>query len=77
MAAPSATPQRNPFRRIALFAQETMVELRKATWPGWMELRDSTVLVICTVLIVGSMVAIADFCFLHDIRFLSHLVASK
>jgi len=76
MAAPS-TVQRNPFRRIALFFQETMEELRKATWPTWLELRDSTVLVILTVLILGSMVAIADFCFLHDIRFLSHLASGQ
>jgi len=76
MAAPS-TPQRNPFRRITVFAQETMDELRKATWPDWLELRDSTVLVIVTVLILGSMVAVADFSFLNLVRLLSHAASGK
>lgn len=76
MAAPS-TVQRNPFRRIAHFWQETVQELRKASWPDWQELRDSTVLVICTVIIVGSLVAIADFCFLEDIKTLSHWASGQ
>lgn len=77
MAAPT-TPQRsNPFRRIAHFGQETMEELRKASWPTWLELRDSTTLVILTVLIVGTLVAVADFCFLQDVKALSHLASGK
>jgi preprotein translocase subunit SecE len=76
MAAPS-TPQRNPFRRIAHFGQETMEELRKASWPTWLDLRDSTILVILTVFIVGSLVAVADFCFLQDVKAISHLASGR
>lgn len=75
--AATSHPSSNPFRRIAHFGQETMVELRKASWPTWLELRDSTVLVIFTVLIVGSLVAIADFCFMEDIKTLSHLASGR
>ncbi len=75
--AATSSPQSNPFRRLAHFGQETMQELRKATWPTWLELRDSTVLVIFTVLLLGSLVAIADFCFMEDIKTLSHFAAGR
>ncbi len=76
MAAQTKAPS-NPFRRVTLFCQETMEELHKASWPTWLELRDSTILVIFTVLLVGMMVAVADFCFINDIRFISHLASGK
>jgi preprotein translocase SecE subunit len=76
MAAQTKAPS-NPFRSVTRFCQETMEELRKATWPTWLELRDSTTLVIFTVLLVGMMIAVADFCFMNDIRFLSHLASGR
>jgi preprotein translocase subunit SecE len=36
-------------------------ELKKATWPTWLELRDSTLVVIVAVVILGVFTSIADF----------------
>ncbi len=52
---------KNPFRSIRIFAGETLVELKKATWPTKTELRDSTIVVIVAIAIVGLFIAVADF----------------
>ena len=52
---------KNPFRNIRIFAGETLVELKKATWPTKTELRDSTIVVIVAIAIVGLFIAVADF----------------
>jgi preprotein translocase subunit SecE len=52
---------KNPFRSIRIFAGETLVELKKATWPTKSELRDSTIVVIVAIAIVGLFIAVADF----------------
>jgi len=68
---------RNPFRRIAHFWAETMEELRKATWPGWTELRDSTTLVICTVILLGGYISVLDFFLAQLMTFFTHQAAGK
>ena len=77
MSATAAAPRRNPFRRVAHFWSETMEELRKATWPGWTELRDSTTLVILTVILLGGYISAIDFCFAQLITFCTHLASGK
>jgi len=77
MAATTSAAQRNPFRRLAHFGQETMEELRKATWPDWAELRDSTVLVILTVIILGGYIAVVDFFLGQLITFFTHFASGK
>lgn len=52
---------KNPFRSIRIFSGEVIAELRKATWPTWTELRDSTIVVIIAVIILGIFISIADF----------------
>lgn len=42
------------------FLQEVMMELRKCTWPTWAELRQSSVVVIVSFLILGAFVALSD-----------------
>lgn len=42
---------RNPIAQE--FANDVFVELRKVTWPTWKETRQSTVVVIITVFVVG------------------------
>lgn len=75
--AATSNPQSNPFRRLAHFGAETMQELHKATWPTWLELRDSTILVILTVLFLGGLVAFADFSFTNLVKAISHLAAGQ
>jgi preprotein translocase subunit SecE len=77
MATTTSAPQRNPFRRVAHFWSETVEELRKASWPDWLELRDSTTLVIITVCIIGSLISVADFSFYELVTFFTHLASGK
>ncbi len=52
---------KNPFRAVRIFSAEMIGELKKATWPTWLELRDSTLVVIVAVIILGVFTSIADF----------------
>jgi preprotein translocase subunit SecE len=52
---------KNPFRSVRIFAGEMAGELKKSSWPTRIELRDSTVVVIVAVIILGIFTSIADF----------------
>jgi preprotein translocase subunit SecE len=52
---------KNPFRSIRIFSGEIVDELKKASWPTWSELRDSTLVVIVAALILGVFTSITDF----------------
>jgi preprotein translocase subunit SecE len=47
-------------KRLAVYVQETREELKKCSWPTWVELRGSTVLIITTVALLGLFVVIVD-----------------
>jgi preprotein translocase subunit SecE len=52
---------KNPFRSTRLFVGEMVGELQKATWPTRTELRDSTIVVILAVVLLGLFTSISDF----------------
>lgn len=52
---------KNPFRSTRIFLGEMLDELKKATWPTWTELRQSTVVVLIACLLLGLFTSIADF----------------
>ena len=52
---------KNPFRSTRIFLGEMVGELQKASWPTKTELRDSTLVVIVAILILGVFTAISDF----------------
>lgn len=52
---------KNPFRSTRIFFGEMVDELKKASWPTWTELRDSTVVVIIGCVLLGIFTSIADF----------------
>lgn len=52
---------KNPFRSTRIFFGEMVDELKKASWPTWTELRDSTVIVIVACAILGVFTSITDF----------------
>ena len=52
---------KNPFRSTRIFVGEMVAELQKATWPTRTELRDSTIVVILTVVLLGLFTSISDF----------------
>ncbi len=69
---------KNPFRSVRIFAGETVAELRKATWPTPTELKDSTVVVIIAVIILGIFISIADFSLLQVVwMFTEWVTAAK
>jgi len=51
----------NPFRSTRIFSGEIIDELKKATWPTKVELRDSTIVVIVAAVILGVFTSISDF----------------
>jgi preprotein translocase subunit SecE len=40
---------------------EVRAEVRKVTWPGWDELRKSTVVIIIFVIIIGIIISLMDY----------------
>jgi preprotein translocase subunit SecE len=52
---------KNPFRSTRIFFGEIVGELQKAAWPTRIELRDSTIVVIVAVALLGVFTSISDF----------------
>ena len=52
---------KNPFRSTRIFFGEMVDELKKASWPTWTELRDSTIVVIVACVLLGVFTSVADF----------------
>jgi len=48
-------------QRLAVYVQETREELKKCSWPSWIELRGSTLLIIVAVGLLGLFIVIVDF----------------
>jgi preprotein translocase subunit SecE len=51
----------NPFRSARIFFGELVAELQKASWPTREELKDSTIVVIIAVALLGLFVSVSDF----------------
>ena len=65
---------KNPFSSIRTFTHETIGELRKASWPTMIELRDSTLVVLVAIAIMGVFVAVADFSLANVVNLFTGLV---
>ncbi len=65
---------KNPFRSIRIFYGETVTELKKASWPDRTELKDSTVVVILAVALLGVFTSLADFSLFQVVSLLTDLV---
>jgi preprotein translocase subunit SecE len=46
--------------RVREFAKDVRVEITRVSWPTREELRDSTIVVIATVILVGAFVGVVD-----------------
>ncbi|MGJ3243225.1 MAG: preprotein translocase subunit SecE [Opitutales bacterium] len=68
---------KNPFRSIRLFWGEMIAELRKASWPSRTELRDSTIVVIIAVAILGGFISVSDFALLNVVELFTDLVVGS
>ena len=56
---------KNPFSSVRVFSVETKDELLKCSWPTRTELRDSTIIVIVAIAILGLFTAVSDFSLLQ------------
>jgi len=50
----------NPFAKLSGFLHDVQAELLKCNWPSWAELRQSTLVVVVSFLIMGAFVSLAD-----------------
>lgn len=65
---------KNPFSSIRLFYKETLTELKKASWPSKVELRDSTIVVLVATILLGSFIALTDFSLMNGVELLTSWV---
>ena len=47
-------------RQLATYVQETREELKKCSWPSWVELKGSTVVVMISILMLGAFTEVVD-----------------
>ena len=66
---------KNPFRSTRIFFGEMVGELQKAAWPTKTELRDSTIVVIVAVAILGVFTSISDFSMASFVDLFTRLVS--
>jgi preprotein translocase subunit SecE len=59
---------KNPFRSTRIFFGEMIGELKKASWPSRLELRDSTVVVIVATMVLGLFTSICDFALIQVVN---------
>ena len=52
---------KNPFSSVRIFSRETKDELLKCSWPTRSELRDSTIIVVVAIAILGVFTMVSDF----------------
>ncbi|MDG1138577.1 MAG: preprotein translocase subunit SecE [Opitutales bacterium] len=64
----------NPFAKIRTFYKETITELTKASWPSFGELRESTIVVIIGVVILGFFISVSDFSLSNWVQLFTNLV---
>jgi preprotein translocase subunit SecE len=47
--------------RLSTYVQETREELRKCTWPSWAELKESTAVVLVSIVLLGVFTVAVDY----------------
>ena len=57
--------------KFKIFLNEVVDELRKSSWPTWIELRDSTIVVVIAVAALAIFVGLADTVFVKVIEMLT------
>jgi preprotein translocase subunit SecE len=65
----------NPFGRIRVFTGEMIAEVfKKASWPTFQELRESTLVVIVASLLMGLFTSLSDFSLYQVVDLVSNWV---
>jgi preprotein translocase subunit SecE len=47
-------------RQLATYVQETREELKKCSWPSWVELKGSTVVIMISIALMGAFTEVVD-----------------
>ena len=47
-------------RQLAAYVQETREELKKCSWPTWVELKGSTALIMVSIALMGAFTEVVD-----------------
>jgi preprotein translocase subunit SecE len=47
-------------RQLASYVQETREELKKCSWPSWVELKGSTVVIMISIALLGAFTEVVD-----------------
>ena len=66
---------KNPFQSTRIFVGEMVGELQKASWPTRTELRDSTIVVIVAIVLLGLFTSISDFSLCQVVDLFTSLVS--
>ena len=66
---------KNPFQSTRIFVGEMVGELKKASWPTRIELRDSTIVVILASFLLGLFTSISDFSLYQVVDLFTSLVS--
>ncbi len=64
----------NPFGSVRVITGEMIAELKKASWPSFQELRESTLLVIAASLLMGLFTSLSDFSLYQVVDLFTSLV---
>jgi len=64
----------NPFTKVRTFYKETMLELSKASWPDFQELRGSTMVVVIGVAVLGFFISVSDFSLSNWVEYFTDLL---
>ena len=64
----------NPFTKVRTFYKETMLELSKASWPDFQELRGSTVVVVIGVAVLGFFISVSDFSLSNWVEYFTQML---
>ena len=57
---PVAGARNDVIEKAKQFVADVIVEMKKVSWPTWLELRGSTMVVIVTVIIIAFFIGIVD-----------------
>ena len=58
---------------VVRYYRETVGELRKVTWPTWLEARNLTIIVLVVILVMATILGLFDFLFAEMIKVLVQL----
>ena len=64
--------------KIANYFRESYKELtEKVTWPNWLQLQQSTMIVLAATLLVTAIVAVMDLASSFSLKFIYNLIPKK